>query len=158
MKKIALITIGCGHKDGSEITETVSAIIALSELKTEVSFFSFDEFFPVTDSEDHSQTRNSLSESQRITRGQSKNIKHLDPSDFDALIIPGGSGLLLNLTTFEKDNIFFKVNPDLEKVIYSFYETSKPIGAILICPTDIQPWSFSFYDCGLKFFNIFCIC
>lgn len=133
MKKIALITLGCGHKDGSEITETVSSIIALSEFKTEIHFFSFDEDFPLWGANPE-QKRNSLIENQRISRGQSKNISFLNPDEFDALVLPGGNGVLTCLTSWNQDHINFKVHPQLEKIILRFHEKSKPLGAICIAP------------------------
>lgn len=132
MKKIALVLLGAGHKDGSEITETVSAIIALSELKTQIDYFSFNIDVPCAS---HPELkRNALAESQRISRGKSQDISTLNPLSYDALVIPGGSGILLHLTNWSEKNIHFSVHEQLAKVIESFYEKSKPIGAICIAP------------------------
>ena len=38
-KKIAIVLSGCGNKDGAEITEVVSLIIALSGLGAQLKFF-----------------------------------------------------------------------------------------------------------------------
>lgn len=132
MKKIALLLLGCGHKDGSEITESISAILALTELKSKIEYFSFDDYFANADNAN--EKRNALLESQRITREKTKSIKELNVDNFDALIIPGGSGLLVNLTTFKTDGLKFKVHADLTRVIETFHSQSKPIGAICIAP------------------------
>lgn len=132
MRKIALVLLGCGHRDGSEITESVSAILALTELKAQISYFSFDENFPVID--EPNQKRNALIESQRISRGSSQNITDLNVNDYDALVIPGGSGLLTHLTTWSTDHFKFKVHAQLTRVVEEFHEQSKPIGAICIAP------------------------
>lgn len=132
MKKIALVLLGAGHKDGSEITETVSAVIALSEFKTQVDYYSFNINIPCIS--EPQTLRNALIESQRISRGHSQDIRHLNPSDYDALVIPGGSGLLSHLTNWAEKNIHFTVNEQLSKIIEAFHQTSKPIGAICIAP------------------------
>ena len=64
MRKIALILSGCGHKDGTEITEAVSTIIALSQLGAKVSFFA---------------PENSMAEAARITRGNIECLAKLNP-------------------------------------------------------------------------------
>ena len=138
MKKIALIMLGVGGQDGSEPTETVSASISLSELKAQITFFSFDQEFICqnhkTRKQKENQTRNDLIESCRLTRGKSLSIEELNPDDYDALVLPGGSGLLKNLSNFSIDNEKFSVHLSLEKAILKFHEQSKPIGAICIAP------------------------
>lgn len=126
MKNIAVILLSPGHKDGSEITEAVSARLALSEFKTHTNYFSFDE--------DFGTGRNTLTESQRISRGETLSISELNPDQFDALVLPGGSGMLKNLSTWEKDQENFKVHSQLQDVILKFHQQSKPIGAICISP------------------------
>lgn len=132
MRRIALVLLGCGHRDGSEITESVSAILALTEYKAQISYFSFDENFPVIDFPN--KKRNALLESQRISRGKSQSISQLNVNDYDALAIPGGSGLLTQLTTWATDKHKFTVHPELTRVVEEFHRESKPIGAICIAP------------------------
>jgi enhancing lycopene biosynthesis protein 2 len=57
-------------------------------------------------------------------------IEELNADDFDALIIPGNSHLLQDLTTFNTDGERFKVHETIEKIILKFYQQSKPIGVI----------------------------
>ena len=71
MKRIAVVLSGNGHKDGSEITETVSALIVLGKKGADYKIFA-----PNIDVEslDHLSgtsigIRNVLSESARIARG-----------------------------------------------------------------------------------------
>jgi enhancing lycopene biosynthesis protein 2 len=138
MKKIALIILGVGGQDGSETTETVSASVSLSEFAAQTTFFSFDEEFQCQNHQARSlvlnESRNALVESGRLSRGQSLPIEKLNPDDFDALVLPGGSGLLKNLTTYSTDNDQFKVHGSLEKIILKFHQQSKPIGAICVAP------------------------
>jgi enhancing lycopene biosynthesis protein 2 len=138
MKKIALIMLGVGGQDGSETTETVSASLSLSEFLAQTTFFSFNEEFACQNHQTRTlvpgETRNALVESGRLSRGLSLSIEELNPDDFDALVLPGGSGLLKNVTTYSTDAERFKVHGTLEKVILKFHQQSKPIGAICIAP------------------------
>ena len=130
--------LGLGGQDGSETTETVSASLSLCEFGAQTTFFSFDQDFPTQNHKartlDSQEKRNALVESCRLTRGQSRAIDELIPEDFDALVIPGGSGLLKNLTTFSSNGENFKVHAALEKIVLKFHEQSKPVGAICLAP------------------------
>ncbi len=108
-KKVAVILSGCGHKDGAEITEAVSTLIALSEAGA-----TYEVFAP----------RNVMLEAARISRGEINDLNDLHAKNFDALAIPGGMGVKLNL--FD--------NADAARVIKEFYDEQKPIAAICIAP------------------------
>lgn len=139
MKKIALILAGCGHQDGSEITEVVSTLIALSAHNVETHFFAPNiDFHPVNHlnkKSDDSQNRNLMTEAARITRGQIKDLKDLNVDLFDAVIIPGGSGAASHFSTWSQDGARAKVLPVLKNILEKFHEQSKPMGFICIAPT-----------------------
>lgn len=135
MKKIAVVLSGCGHQDGTEITEAVSTIIALTELGAEPIFFAPDLDVPVTHHRgEATETRNILNESSRIARHPVRDIKELKEADFDALVLPGGFGAALHLSNWAHDGAKTKVNRELMKAIIAFHKTSKPIGAMCIAP------------------------
>lgn len=136
-KKVAVLIVGCGNKDGSEITETVSTLIALSELGAKTEFFSVDRDFVPTHfltNLKESTPRNLMVEASRITRSQINAIESLVTNDFDALVIPGGNGLLHHLTNWDEKKSKATVYEPVDLVIKSFYQQSKPIGAICIAP------------------------
>ena len=136
-KRVAVVLAGCGHKDGSEITESVSTLIALSEAGAEYVIFAPDLPFKVTDpitGERTLETRNVLKESARIARGQIHSLKELVADDFDALAFPGGFGAALHLCTWANAGAACTVHPEAERVINEFYELEKPIAAICIAP------------------------
>lgn len=137
MKKIAVVLSGCGHRDGSEITETVSLLISLHQAGAEVSCFAPDIEVPVTNHitrEQQSEKRNVLIEAARIARGHVQNINQLQAIDFDALAFPGGYGVAKNLCNWGEKGAKCDVNPDVKRVILEFHESSKPIGAVCIAP------------------------
>ena len=136
MKKIAVVLSGCGFKDGAEITESVSTLIALSKNNVDYQVFAPNTNFTATNhlTDDHGELRNALTESARISRGQSKDLTELKADDFDAVVFPGGFGAALYLCTWAKDGARCQVHSDAERIIKDFYSQSKPIGAICIAP------------------------
>jgi len=139
MKKVALILCGSGYRDGSEIRESVAALLALSEAGAKVQCFAPDDFQKdvvncLTGETSPSEKRNMLVESARIARGEVKPLNELEINEFDALMIPGGFGAAKNLCDFAFKGSQGKVRSDLEKVIIGFFQMKKPIGAICIAP------------------------
>lgn len=138
MKKYAIILSGCGPKDGSEIQESVSAMIAISKSGAEYQIFAPD--IPQTQVINHlddklmTESRNMLVEAARIARGNALPLHKLDVKDYDALIFPGGFGAAKNLFTFAFDGLDFKVMPDIDRIVKSFHAAGKPIGAMCISP------------------------
>lgn len=135
-RKIAMVLSGSGNKDGSEITEAVSAIICLSELGAELDFFApnldFDSVNFLTG--ELTGKRNAILESARISRSQIQDLFLLDPKKFDGLILPGGMGAVKNLSSWSTDKSKGKVIPELDKCLKSFHSDSRPIAAICIAP------------------------
>lgn len=138
MKKIAVVLSGCGNKDGTEITEAVSLIIALSQEGAQCTFFAPN--IDVTaknflTNQELKEKRNIILEAARITRSQIEDLKNLQPVHFDALALPGGYGAALHLSDWAQKGSQCHVLPELEKALLDFHKQSKPIAAICIAPT-----------------------
>ena len=118
-KKIAIVLSGCGHTDGTEITEAVSLIIALSSYGAELTFFAPEK---------------QMQDSARITRGQIVDLKNLNAQDFDGLAFPGGYGAAKYLCDWASKQSQCSIHPQVEKAILDFFQQSKPIAAICIAP------------------------
>lgn len=137
MKKIAVVLSGCGHRDGSEITESVSLLIGLHQAGAEVQCFAPDIQIPITNhinGEADGEKRSLLVEAARIARGQIKSLDKLHAKDFDAVVFPGGYGAAKNLSNWAEKGAACEVNPDVKRVILEFHSASKPIGALCIAP------------------------
>ena len=137
MKNIAIVLSGCGFLDGAEITEAVSTLIHLSQLKVKYKVFAPDQEFAAKNHRDPSEEipkRNCLEESARISRGDIQEVTTLKESDFDGLIFPGGFGVALNLCTWAEKGSQCEVLPVIKKTIIDFHRASKPIGAWCIAP------------------------
>lgn len=134
---IALITSGCGHLDGSEVTEAVSTWIALCERGAGVTVFAPSGLAPAVDhlkGEPLPESRSPRQEAARIFRGQVRDITELQAKQFDALVLVGGYGAAKTLSNWASAGAKCEVLKPLELALREFHATSKPIGAICIAP------------------------
>lgn len=139
MAKVAVILAGCGHKDGSEIRESVIALLALDKENAEVTIFAPDR--AQKDVVDHAHgksadaSRNLMVEAARIARGEIKPLNELKAGNFDALVIPGGFGVAKNFSDIaDKGKEASYIDPEFQRVVKEFHTAEKPIGAICIAP------------------------
>jgi len=139
MKRVAVILSGCGVHDGSEIHEAVLTLLALDREGAEIVCAAPD--IPQAYVFDHQrgkavkdETRNVRTESARIARGPVENVAELDPAAFDAVIVPGGYGVVKNLSDFAFKGTDFAVNPDVGDFLRRFHELRRPIGLLCISP------------------------
>ncbi len=142
---VAVLLQGCGAKDGGEITETVSTLIALEkERQNKNQSFAIELLAPNYDQRDvinHltgeiqiGEKRNLLVEAARIARGKIQDLEQVDPLKYDALVIPGGFGVAKNLCDFAVKGSLATVRPIIAEFIQSIHKNKKPIGAICISP------------------------
>ncbi|KAJ8352514.1 hypothetical protein SKAU_G00239900 [Synaphobranchus kaupii] len=137
--KVAVVLSGCGVYDGTEIHEASAILVHLSRSGADVQMYApnISQMHVI----DHSkgqptekESRNVLSESARIARGNIADLAQLNASHHDAVIFPGGFGAAKNLSTFAVDGKDCKVNHDVERVLKDFHEAGKPIGLCCISP------------------------
>lgn len=137
-KRVAVVLSGCGFLDGAEVNESVLTLLHLHKQKAKP--FCFAPNRPQVQVTNHitknnpSETRNILTESARIARGEIENMEKLNVNDFEALIFPGGFGAALNLCDFASKGPKCSLLPEVEKVILDFYNAQKPMGFICIAP------------------------
>jgi enhancing lycopene biosynthesis protein 2 len=138
-KKVAVILAGCGVYDGSEITESVSILLSLSQRGADVTCFAPDANTAhvvnhTAGAPAEGETRNMLTESNRIARGDAKPLSALDAAAFDALVMPGGFGVMKNLSNFAFEGPKGAVREDVAAAILAFRAAEKPIGGACIAP------------------------
>ena len=138
-KKIAVCLAGCGVKDGSEIHEAVTLLLALDKLGAEIYCFAPEDnqhyVINHCNGSQLQETRNILIESARIARGKIQRIEEADVNQLDGLIFPGGLGAALNLCNFGLQGSKCTAREDVKKLIEDMFNAHKPIGAICIAPT-----------------------
>jgi enhancing lycopene biosynthesis protein 2 len=138
MKKIAILLSGCGVYDGSEIQETVLAMLAIQEVGAEYFCISINrEQYHIINHLDGSVqagNRNMLEESARIARGNVQEIKNVEMRDFDALLIPGGFGNAKNLSNWAFQGPDGEILPEVKLFLVNCINIGKPIAALCVSP------------------------
>lgn len=139
MKTIAVILSGCGNKDGAEVTEVVSTLIAISAAGAKYELFAPNiDYHPMNHLNGEIDTltlRNTLIEAARLARGQIKDLNQLKEADYEAIVFPGGFGAAIHLSNWAQKGAKCIVHSEVVRVIQEFHQASKPIGAICIAPT-----------------------
>lgn len=138
-KQVAVILAGCGVQDGSEIYETTLTLLRLDQLGLGYRCFApdIDQHHVI----DHrrgapveGETRNVLTESARLARGEISPLDELEAEAFDAVILPGGFGVAKNLSDFAVAGDGLQVIEPLTEALAGFHEARKPIGLMCISP------------------------
>jgi enhancing lycopene biosynthesis protein 2 len=135
--KAAMILSGCGVKDGTEIHEAVSALIALENGGYSIVFTAPD----ITQARSHNhqtgeaeKPRSVIAEAARIARGPVVPLDLLDLGSVDVLVIPGGLGAATTLCDFAEKGSECTVIPVLDKLISAAFSRGVPIAAMCIAP------------------------
>lgn len=121
-RRVAVILSGTGYQTGSEITEAVSTLIALSEAGADYHCFA---------------PPHVLEDASKIARGVISSLKELRADGFDAVVFPGGYGAAKVLSTWAAAGSRASVDADVERIVRDFHASGKPIGAICIAPAMI---------------------
>jgi enhancing lycopene biosynthesis protein 2 len=138
-QKVAFVLAGCGARDGSEITEAVTAMVAFSQARFAVTFFApaRDTFHVVNHSKGDEVVgarRSMLDEANRIARGKVRPLSDLNVSEFDILAFSGGFGVAKNLCDFAFKGSNAHLAEDVRDVIFSFIDSQKVLCAMCIAP------------------------
>lgn len=138
-KKVAVILSGCGVYDGSEIYESVITLLRLDQRGAKVQCFApnIPQMHVINHltGDEMPESRNVLTESARLARGEIKDLREARVEDFDALIMPGGFGAAKNLSDFATQGTACHILPDVLEVAQGFAKSGKPVGMICIAPT-----------------------
>jgi len=137
MKRVAVLLSGCGNMDGSEIHESVSALIALDSSGWDIVYTAPDipqkRTVLYTDGK-RSESRNSLQEAARIARGRIRPLTPELADEVDAVVIPGGLGAAMTLCDFAEKGSGCTADPGVAKFIERAHGAGKPIAAMCIAP------------------------
>jgi len=141
--KFAIILSGCGVFDGSEIHESVCAILSVVQAGCTYQCFApntwqartIDHFtgnaVAIAGDEDN---RNVLAESARICRGNIKDLSEFRAQDFEGIVFPGGFGAALNLSDFAVKGAECEINQEVRRALEDSYRQGLVIGAMCIAP------------------------
>ncbi|UKN02172.1 isoprenoid biosynthesis glyoxalase ElbB [Paracrocinitomix mangrovi] len=136
--KFGILLSGCGVYDGAEIHEATMAMLAIKESGHDYQCISVDknQYHVVNHltGEEMNETRNVMVESARIARGDIKEISEINPSDIDALVIPGGFGSAKNFSTWAFSGPEGEIDPKVKLLIVNMVNVGKPICALCVSP------------------------
>ena len=120
--KFLVLLAGCGLGDGSCIEEAVLTYTALDKYGCDYTPAAADMLVPSMDhiTEQPGEKRSVLTESARMGRGRIRNLHDISPDDYDALLIPGGIGLVVN----------YRGNGLVTDWVNHFVRQKKPIGTM----------------------------
>lgn len=138
MKKVAVILSGCGNRDGSELQETLSLLLALDRQGVQYQCFAPQGSFRVVSYLDNNgetgEEREIFAESARIARGDILPLQDYHAADYDALALPGGMGAARNLSNYAIAGSEMQVLPEVEHAILETHAVGKPVAAMCIAP------------------------
>jgi enhancing lycopene biosynthesis protein 2 len=136
--KVGILLSGCGVYDGSEIQETIAAMLALEEHGIAYVGISINKnqhhVVNHLDGTEMKESRNMLIESARIMRGNVIDINSITPSEIDGLVIPGGFGNAKNLTSWAFDGPDATILPEVKLLLVNLINIGKPIVALCVSP------------------------
>lgn len=140
-RRVALVLSGCGVYDGSEIHESVLAMLELHRHGAEVICTAPD--IPQHHVVDHrtgsecAEVRSVLSESARIARGAIVPLADLALDDIDAVVLPGGFGVAKNFTSWAFEGPGGRIDPSVQHCIVACHAAGKPIVGLCMAGTTI---------------------
>lgn len=133
-----ILLSGSGVYDGAEIQEAVLSMLAVSELGDSYTCIGVDadQFHVINHvtGEPMNESRNMLVEAARIARGNIVPIQDIQPSDIDALIIPGGFGSAKNFTKWAFEGPDGGILPEVKLLLVNLVNIGKPIAALCVSP------------------------
>lgn len=137
--RVAVCLSGCGNVDGGEIHESVLSLLFLSCAGVQVQIFAPDkeqtEVFDYYHQKKVKESRSVLLESARIARGDIRPLNEFVVDTVDAVLFPGGLGVIKNLSNYDsKKSLDFVVDAEVERVILTSYDLKKPLAFICIAP------------------------
>lgn len=135
--KIAVILSGCGNRDGSELQESLSLLLAIDRRGWQYQCFAPCGDYAVVshvDGRESGDHRDIFVEAARIARGNILPIERYSASDYDVLALPGGMGAARNLSSWAFDGVQMTVRPEVERAILDTYRARKSLMAMCIAP------------------------
>ena len=148
---IGVLLSGCGVYDGAEIQETVLTLLAIEELGAQAICISIDEnqhhvVNHMTGEEMH-ESRNMMIEAARISRGVIREISSIQPSEIDALVIPGGFGSAKSFSNWAFEGPSGNIHPKVKLLLVNLINIGKPIAALCVSPILVAK---ALQDSGIK--------
>jgi len=137
---VGVLLAGSGVYDGSEIHEATFSMLSIKQNGGNYICYAPDKdqmhvVDHISGDEVEGETRNVLTESARIARGEVTDVAKANASLLDALVIPGGFGAAKNLNTWAVDGSSSSIDPNVRRLIIDLLAGGKPIVALCMGST-----------------------
>ncbi len=136
--KIGILLSGCGVYDGAEIQESVLAMLAIKEIGGEYQCISINKnqhhVVNHLTGKEMNESRNMKVEAARIARGDVMDIEAANPSNMDALVIPGGFGSAKNFSNWAFQGPDGDILPEVKLLLVNMINAGKPVCALCVSP------------------------
>ncbi|HVU49845.1 MAG TPA: isoprenoid biosynthesis protein ElbB [Polyangia bacterium] len=143
-KRVGMVLAGCGHRDGSDVAETMLAFLMLDRAGAKVICAApdaeqrevVDHLRDTAGSAIETPTaldaaggaRNARVEAARLAPGTVLPLSELDPNRLEGLIVPSGRGVATLLSDYAVKGALCAVDPDLARVMKALLAAKKPMG------------------------------
>src|SRR3954468_15228469 len=141
-KRVGIILSGCGHRDGTDVAETMLAFLMLDRAGAKVVCAApdadqrevVDHLHDVAAAAISTRTatstlpRNARVEAARLAPGEVLPLSALDPNRLEGLFIPSGRGVITLLSDYAEKGALCAVDPDLARVMKALLGAKKPMG------------------------------
>jgi enhancing lycopene biosynthesis protein 2 len=145
-KRVGVILAGCGHRDGSDVAETMLAFLMLDRAGAKVVCAAPDAeqrevvdhlrdaaasaiMTPTATDAAHGP-RNARVEAARLAPGEVLPLSALDPNRLEGLFIPSGRGVATLLSDYAEKGALCAVDPDLARIMKALLGAKKPMGFV----------------------------
>lgn len=138
--RVGVVLSGCGAGDGSEINEAVLTLYWIERNGGRPVCMAPD----VVQERvvDHLKSardmvagpRGVLVEAARIARGRIRDIASVRDTDIDALIFPGGSGVISVLSNYAEKGVICDVHPEVARLLKAMLARRRPMGFVCVAP------------------------
>ena len=138
--RVGVVLSGCGAADGSEINEAVLTLYWIERAGGRAVIMAPDAeqgrvVDHVTNAVDaKAGPRRALVEAARIARGRVHDIAQVKDTDIDALIFPGGTGVVTVLSTYAEKGVVCDVHPEVSRLLKAMLQRRRPMGFICVAP------------------------
>ncbi len=133
MEKIGLIISGLGYENGSSIWDVCYVLREIERYNAKVYPFvpkeSIERSIPGSRRKD-SPVRDFAVEASLMVRREIYYLADADPFGLDAIVVPGGKGVITVLSSIYRDGTEAQVLPAMRKLIAGMFAREKPIGAL----------------------------
>jgi enhancing lycopene biosynthesis protein 2 len=140
-KRVGVVLSGCGRRDGTDVGEAMITLLALDRAGAQIICAAPDQAQSLVANHRTGEVvaakapkRNVLVEASRIVPGGVRSLGELDDRDIDALILPGGEGVVQSLSNYADKGELCEVHPDIARLLRAMLSSHKPIGLICLAP------------------------